>query len=459
MAMSNVSGISLFAGGLILPQLICAGCFIFIFLLCKKLTEALQFDSKVVNFTLLLAATLPLMKLPGFDYHPMGQFLFMLLLYLIYKQYDMRSTSNSILLIILASALVITHHYSSFVGVTCLFLFTVLFIIYRHFRVRSLKIHSQPHLTKDIHFANPQLWTIGIIMLIFLFLWWDNYALQIWPQLDRFLTRFIKILHLTMFEPYAPLSQLAPASLKPAWALTLLNLRDMVLVILTVIGFVTLWRNKTKSVAKPFIIVFLFSASLFLVLDLSINLTDPLRIVTYFLPLILFCAALSFNGLWELKRRFLSRALILALVVLFVFSSFIGFHAHRFTPAHYYDPEVDRLADAGDHPIDWKRVDNFFTDYLEYETFEKIAAEDIAITSLILPLNQHSKIQGIGVKDADIQGAQIIVAFRKFNIQTFRDAEILAWYDFSVTPAEWEKEIDMTANQIYNDGKFQIWRR
>jgi len=275
----------------------------------------------------------------------------------------------------------------------------------------------------------------------------------------RYLTSLGDIFKKTAFEPYVPLAQLAPSPLKPAWVLRLLNLRDIALVVSTIIGFILLWRSKTKTATKFFVTASLLVASAVLLFDLSINLTGP-RAVIYYLPVILFCTALFFNSLWRLKRRFLSRALILTLVILFVFSSFLGFHAHRFTPAYYYNPEIDRLADAGEHPIDWKRVGNFLTNYIGYESFQKIATEDVVILSLILPLEQHQKIQGIGIRrDADIEGSQIIVAFRNFNLQTAHDAEILGLYDFTVTPAEWKREIDMTANQIYNDGRFQIWRR
>ena len=402
-------------------------------------------------------ATFPfLMWPPAFAHQDMGTSLLMAIFYLLYKSYkqlSFRSVSNSTLLILLFFALVVTHHYTSFIAAVYLFLFPILILA-----SKPLSTRVKTGFLRKAGLRTP-FFTLAMIAVILLFMWWNSYAVWIWAKVGSVFTHTIDVLKRVAFSP--PVWEVQyPAHLIPGWAPPLLLLRDIAMLVPAIPGFILLCLRKTDAISKIFIVYSLVTAAVLFLFDTFVAWVTYYRMIFLFAPFIALCIAISYDKLYEVlkgKWRNLSTGLVVAVVVLFVFSSLTGQWAHRFTLAHFYDPEVSWV-EAGEHSTNWREVGEFLDEHMNYEEVDKIVTDDIYNLSLALPVERLGKIRSMQFKGADRTAETIVVAFRELRLPVFAGTGYPHWIDPEFEESKFRREMEEDFNLIYSDGWSKVWR-
>ena len=452
--LSFICNITPFNTTLILPWIFFLGMFLFAYLLLTKMEQDLHLNKRVTSFALLVMATFPfLMWPPAFAHQDMGTFLLMAIFYLLYKQLTVRSFSGSALLIVFIFALTVAHHYTSFVAVMYFFLLSFLILVGRYLSTR-VKWGLLPRAGLRIPF-----FTLAMIAVILLFMWWNSYAVWIWPKVAQILTHTIDVLKRVAFSP--PVWEVQyPAHLIPGWAPPLLLLRDIAMLVPAIPGFILLCLRKTDAISKIFIVYSLVTAAVLFLFDTFVAWVTYYRMIFLFAPFIALCIAISYDKLYEVlkgKWRNLSTGLVVAVVVLFVFSSLTGQWAHRFTLAHFYDPEVSSV-EVGEHSTRWRQVGEFLDEYMNYGEIDKVVTDDIYALSLALPAEQLSKIRAMQLKGADRTAETVVVAFRDLRPPGYSWIGYPHWMDPEFEESKFRLEMEEDFNLIYNDGWSKVWQ-
>lgn len=452
--LSQISNIAPFHITLILPWIFFLGAFLFAYLLLTKIQQDLHLNKRVTNFALLVMATLPFFMLPPtFEHQDMATFLLMAIFYLLYKQFMARLAIWSALLIVFIFALVITHHFTSFMAVAYLFLFSILILASKPLST----IVKTDFLRKAG--ARASFFTLGMIAAVLLFMWWNSYALWIWPKAAALLTQTVDMLKGLRFSP--PVWGVEyPARLIPGWAPPLLLLRDIAMLVPAIPGFILLCLRKTDALSKILIVYSLVSAAVLFFFDTFVARVTHYRMIFLFAPFVALCIAVSYDKLYEVlknKWRYLSTGLVTAVVVLFVFSSLTGQYAHRFTLAHFYDPEVSWL-EAGEHSTKWREVGEFLDEHMNYEEVDKVVTDSIYNLSLVLPVEQLGKIRAMQLKGSDRTAETIVVAFRELRLE-YMGVGYSHQMDPEFEESKFRQEMEEDFNLIYNDGWSKVWRQ
>jgi hypothetical protein len=447
----RVSSIDSFYITLMLTSIISAGSFIFVYLLIEKVRHALNLSVMVTFLALLIYATSPetIFWDIRFTHQNIGIFLLTAILYFICRSISKPNRKNSILIILSAISLVLAHHFTSFIAVFYLLLFSTFVVAGKYLTVKT-KIGANLFRSKRI----IVFWNIAVITSAFLFLWWNNFGTVIWPHIGSVLGRVMEIIKgIKGIEPFLT-EAYYPESLTPTWVSPLLISRDIILYIPTLFGFLYILKRKTKNPQEFFVLYSLVAFGLLFIVNLLIIYVEPYRIIMLSMPLVSLCTAIFYDKLNKQKHAL--RMLIAPIIVLMIFSSFVGLWAHRYVPAHLYDPSVNPI-DVGEHSTSYLRLKSFFDQYIAYENIDKILADDIFPLYVILPSNAYKKVERIAIEN--LAGVPMIVELR--------DQNLYEYYYFRSPPVKpWEAEplklklkysLETNFNLIYSDGDFRIW--
>ena len=214
-----------------------------------------------------------------------------------------------------------------------------------------------------------------------------------------------------------------------------------------IFGFGLLWLKKPDVPTKFFVLFSLAAGGLIAIIGyLAVPMDLILRIASLFAPFIALCFALS--CLWLASRwRYAPNAVAIVLALL-VFTALIAPWGSLWAPVHFYDPEVSRLQ-AGEHSTNWRHVDSFFDEHVDYVNVSQLQTDDILILSLIVPSGELSKTRSMQLTTVSISGNTMVVG--------------LKYLGTPVAPARYvELESRLKAETgyalIYNDGDHSIWR-
>ncbi|MCL0064803.1 hypothetical protein M1N84_02755 [Dehalococcoidia bacterium] len=433
------------------PHLFFLGIFIFAYLLLRKFEADFGVSYKVTGFALIALVVLPFLFIPPtFKYQEMATLLLLATFYLLYRQFSLSSAPNSVLLIITLTALVVTHHYTSAIGLLYLFLFSIFLTIGTSKLFVSKTQHGFFRITQPVY----SFFNVGIIMSIFLFLWWNNYAIIIWPYVASEIERLVYVFRELRFEPFYPLVQY-PDFLTPPWALVLLTMRNIILFTSIVLGFILIWLKKVPPRPKAFVLSSLIAAGLLFAGECFTHWILSYRTVFLFSPFVVFCFGIFYERLFEIKWKAISYVVITITIALLVFCGFTGQGNHRFIPAHLYDPKVTWIQ-AGEHPHNWERLKPFFAKE-PYNSVEQILTDNRFVLSLLLPLDKWDKIPHFRKQRVELSVPSLIVAFRDLCTWSYIGGPPVAGYG-ELELSEFRQEVDRRLHLIYNDGGFKVWR-
>jgi len=448
---SRITSINAFYNAFLLPFALFIGWFVITYSLLKTLKQDMGLDNFVINLALLVAATSPFLYQPPLFYHQdLGLFLLTLIFLISYRQIKLHSFQTSILMTLVAISLVIVHHYTSIIAMLYILLLPSLIFI-----IGMRKYQRFSKITSYVSFL-----TVGIIMMISIFLWWDNFAPVVWPFVRGRVSNFVNILKTGSFRsavPHGWETNLSPV-LTPNWAPVLLYLRDALTYIPVFMSFILLLIKSENAYPKLFIVSSLLVAAVPLSIDASFGLGVGVvyRAIPLFMPFFALCFGIFYQNFRNKQRR-ISIILIQNVIVLLVFSSLVGLWAHRWVPLHLYDPRVD-FTEAGEHSPSWQRMNKFFIRYVTYNDISQILTDNWYMLSLILPLEQHEKLQSINAKTVSLFGNTMTVSFRGLSVRSYILQILPDKSNPDFRKREFKKKLMTSSNLIYEDGKFRIWR-
>jgi len=477
-AVHRVCNFDAYTVALALPWVFAIVWFLLAYLLTSRLVRDLGLSEKVGNFALVVMVTSPFLLMPLlFKYTELALAYFTTILYLIYRGIITRSPSGSftIMFVILAGALVITHHHSAIISILYLVLFSSLGLVgkYLSSKTRSVLFPRPP----------PTIWPFAMaaIMFALLSLWVGLYATTFWPTLSSTAERSIEVLIPGVVTPevltpsavedsaevlttgapklelfvrmtYVPLL----VSLTPRWLLWLLLIREIVTYAPAIVGFILLWRKRIAALQKSFIIYSLAAAGVLFSIGLFITGLSSFRLIFMFAILIALSVAVFYHAP-KSKATHVFSGLRIVVVILLVFTSLLGLWGHRYAPVHLYDPSVSWVQ-AGDHPVGWTRMDRFFDKYVNYEDVDRIASDDWFVLSLIMPIDQFEKARPIERMKSGDHTDTFVMEFRELNTHSYITVDEPERYAPEFTEVNFRQKLEMTYNLIYNDNQFRLWR-
>ena len=458
MSLSQISGIDAFYVALLLPSIISISSFIFVYLFVEKIRKSIKIDTRVTPLALLIYATSPetVFWPMQFVRQNLGILFFTITLFLIsLSTINPRNTKYKALVIFFAMSLVIAHHFTSFIMVAYLFLFSALLVIGKYL--------AETKVGNKLFWSSPNFSTIGIALatFAFLFVWWDNFGSVIWPTIGSGIQHFIGVLMGIKEIKYIPTQAYYPNILTPPWVLSLLTLRDLLIYVPALFGLFLVTTKARKTAAKFFVI---YSTLVFGILFITDNLffrVETYRLVSLSLPFIALLNAISYNQLRKRLKPIWNVPIIVAIMAVLLLSSFIGLWAHNYAPLHIYDPSINYM-EVGERNTDFMRTNGFLNEKLSMSRFQRIWTDDAnTLVSLLDPID-YNKIKMLmpdSTHVLDPCGDDIVCAFKDLN----RYSHYAGTYSAIKSPQEAEvfrcelyRHLDKF-NLIYNDQKYKFW--
>ncbi|MHA1833106.1 MAG: hypothetical protein ACTSV7_03885 [Candidatus Baldrarchaeia archaeon] len=453
--LSQICSFQPFYTNFIIPELIWASMFLFLYLFLKIVELNPLLSKMILIFAILAFLTSTFSASPAsltIERQTLAWLFFFIILYITHNIiYKRHSASKNALLIIFAIALVIAHNYTSALMIMYLFLLSItIFIGY----VKSeLKQHGLSIPTVTL------LSTIGVIGFLSQFIWWNSHASGNWLLVEGYLRHMMEVLKTKTFE-FETIEFAYRLTPTPEWAVMVLHIRDFILIISTIIGFVIFLRMRIDFKQKYFITCSLIIGATLLLFDALLTWAAPYRIIALFLPFITLCMGTFYDNLlhnsYNTARRQVFKSLLIVIIVLLVFSSLIGFGMHRHTPRHFYDPSVSWLA-MGEHPMSWIRLKGFFTEHIVYGELDNVLTDDIYVLSLLMPLDYLNKMYPIVSRRAVLTDKTMIVAFRGLRPQSYIPQGMPWEYNPYFDEFNFRHNVVSNYRLIYNDGEYMIW--
>lgn len=464
---SQISGIDAFHISLGLPLLISITSFLFVYLIVEKVRKSLGLDMMVTNLALLIYAASPeaLYWQIQFVRQNLGILMLFATIYTFYLSSINLTNSRKYkaLAIFFAMTLIVTHHYTSFIMASFFFLFAAFQKISAHARVRRTRIRSKLFWTRPA----PAMATLGLFLLmsVFLFSWWNYFGTIIWPIVGAQITRLPHVFLGIQELEYMPMPAYYPKALTPIWATSLLVLRDILTYIPAFFGLFLLLFRKTKTRHEFFVIFSTLAFGLLFVIDNFALRIEMFRIFGMALPFVALLSAMFFTR-FEKKLKGIGRfSFVTTVLIVFVLASFTGLWGHKFAPIHLYDPSVNSV-EVGEKNVDFMRVNGFFSQKIQVNSFEAIwVDDDTPLVSLLQP-NEYNKIRSLSLDYIQVHATvrpsinELVCEFKDFNlysyssgayspIKTLEEAQTLRYelYQYS----------DNNLNRIYDDGKYRFW--
>lgn len=448
---SQVTGIPLFQASFILPLVMSSLSFVFVYVILKKIQNALNLTDTGILFGLLVFMSWPNLIFWSLQFGHMstGLMFFTILIYLVLRyQSETPSSQNTVLLILFSVSLILTHHLSSFIMVTYLILMAFIITI-GHYSRRISGLFSR---------SLNSMWFLAITVLALLILWWDSYATVIWPVFDGFLKAFIQVLY---YHAQNPLINVAsyPSSLTPLWATTLNYLRIILILGLAVLGFLAILKRKAHM-RYASQISFLSSTGLVLgilwILAFQSGAFEWTRIITYALPLL--CIYATFFVDHYVKKLKKSSIIISFFTILLVVSSFTGLWGVNFAPLDLYNPAVNS-ASVGEHNVDFAPVGLFLNKHVTFDNIGNISSDDPLLLLAIIPTGDYEKITALSPSDFN-PTSQVVVEFNGLDLYNYFNLNVVGTIqpkDIVPVSMQLSEALENQSNRIYDNSVSAIW--
>jgi len=462
---ADVLGIKLSLLPVILPTIFSLIGFLFVYLITDRLTADLKLNKVVVPLAVLFYAILP----EGINFSFSRQFaavpFVLVVFYLLHKYISHRDPRILALIILNAAAIVLTHHYTSFIFTVYLLLFAGLtfVLVLASRRAKPRWIGWVSNFRKEAAIIG----IVGLLLASGIFVWWNQVATAIQPLASGVTTGTVQTV-----MPGGPGIELYireghyAESLTPPWV-NLLWVRDFLIYTPVFFGFGWLIRKRFKvrgsemSAAFYFLILSLICLGVLLIFDLFVSHAAPYRIVILSLPFITFCSALAYVKLLS-KARWL-RWLTLAVLVFVIVNGFLGLWGHRHAPIYLYSSAVnlhefeETIAVSNRH----YELQQFISENALDQEAAAIFSDNNYLLYLMLPSEEYKKIGsdwrelGTELHNGIARGDDLLVIdFGAKSYYTFywtitgEEAEELR--------SQYRAQLEPNLNNIYTN-EFQIW--
>jgi len=451
----------------ILPTIFSFIGFLFVYLVADRLAIDPKLNKVIVPLSLLFYAISPEAIYFGFKFvrNSMAVVFVLAEFYLIYKYISQRDSRVLALIILNALAIVLTHHYTSFIFTAYLLAFAALAFV---LTLAQGKLRKHGWIAKLPEFRKEAviIGVVGIISVACVFGWWSQSGKIIEGTAGRVASQIQEMeVAPSILEAQYP-EQLTPSWVKLFWV------RDFMIYVPVFFGFAWLIRQKFKKMTLDlkegkgfyFWVLSLVCFGAFFLFELFISHVETFRIVLLGLPFIALCSAILYveilsHGRWLKWVTF-------AVLVFAITSSSLGLWGHRYAPIHLYcstvsSQEVGEATALDDRHYALQQFVN--ENGLDLQSNE-IMSDDNSLLYRLLPPEEYKKIgPGWGALTDELNnciyyGTESVVI--DFNISfyshycgTYSPVDVGAAGE---ARAEYRSELESNLNKIYDNG-FEVW--
>jgi hypothetical protein len=465
MVLSQISGVDAFYISLLLPSLISTTSFLFLYLLLERVRALLGLNDKVTALALLIYTASVEAKFWPMQF--VRQNLGILLLFATVYLFYLSTTSVTqkrlyrALALFFAMTLVMAHHYTSFISAGYFFVFYVFLVLGTYLGRAGIR---EKLFWKHPPFVARTL-GIGLVVSAFLIVWWDYFGTIIWPNVASGVLRLLQVFSGVRKLEYTPAPAYYPELLMPMWATSLLMLRDVLIYGGSFLGFFLVWIRTRKSHTKYFILYSTLTFGVLFLIDNFLFRVTPFRLMDLAAPFVVFLSAKFYSQLLCMPTKKMEdvwRPLsIIAILIVLILASFLGFWGHAFAPIHVYDPSINPI-EIGERNTDFMRVHSFFSQRIKVDDFQAIwADDDSSLVSLMQPENYDKiwRLEPNYIQKTLVQ-KELVCAFKDLNLYYYYSREyspISTIEQAQRVRYELYEYLDNRLLRMYDDGKYKFW--
>jgi hypothetical protein len=407
--LAQITGTNAFNVAMFLPLVLFAPLFIMSYALIKRLTNSIK-DSlpKLPLLCLALVICNPFFEIPPLFKYDFAAILLIIpsILVLSYLLENW-TTSGYFTVLLLSAGLTITHSYTSVLWV--IFVSVLVIIGYTNRRFRFMAKILRGYLLERDQLTHTRMRNLLIVILIMSLAWWSFVGIEVWGA-GRYLVEEVGIIYSILMSStgVSPFASSGLTILTPGWILWILQIRNVVLLLLLVLGTIALFIIRSKDSAGGRLkLMLLVTAVVTVFATLSFysggNIGPyayPSRILA---PLLGVISVLPFVLLVR-KRKTLARTLLVCVIGLLMFAAALGFWGNSYAPVYLYNGQVSPSS-FGEHPLIYSAVSHF-TQYLSHPTC--ILTNEEFVTSLSIPFNYWPITHGLWSANANPGCIEII---------------------------------------------------
>jgi len=464
---ADVLGIKISLLPIVLPTIFSLIGFSFIYLVADRLAIDLKLNKVIVPLSLLFYAIAPEAIYYGFKFvrNSLGLVFVLAEFYLLYKCISRRDPRIMALIVLNAVAIVLTHHYTSFIFTAYLLAFamltSVLAFLSGRLRVPGW-IAKLPRLRKEAVIIG----IAGLISVACIYGWWSQVGTII-RETTSGVTSQIKEVE---FAPFFLEAQY-PQQLTPPWV-NLFWARDFLIYVPVFFGSAWLMRQKFKKRTLDFneergfyfLILSLGCFGAFFLFELFISHVEPFRIVLLSLPFITLCSAMLYVKMLSHGRWL--KWLTFAVLIFVITSSFLGLWGHRYAPIHLYCSSINAQEVGEATPLDDRHyaLQQFISENQLDLKSEEILSDDNSLLYRLLPPEEYKKIgPGWGAVSVELDNCiandanPVVIDFgNRFYSHYGGHYALVELEAAEEARAEYRAELESNLNKIYDNG-FEIW--
>jgi len=248
--------------------------------------------------------------------------------------------------------------------------------------------------------------------------------------------------------------------LRPYPYIDLLTIRDIAIYLSVAISFLVFLKGvilRKKLTASGQFLLYSVTAlvAVFVVFEFLIYL-QPLRVLWFAAPFLALYAAFFYNRLFS-NRNAICRVVVVSLLCIVVFLSFLSPFARGYLPLYLYDPSI-RFEDVGNHNPLYPNVGPFVRDHVQIENFEAILGDDSGPLYILLPIESYPAIGHLYVFPEMINGTRVILfefmhlnpSFHHLPYIYQEKSDVLNNLD------SFKQQIMYRFNVVYDDGSSRI---
>lgn len=358
-----------------------------------------------------------------FKYQTIALLLMMIIFLIVFKTFDRqeKGIQLTLLMIINLFAIVIGHHITALVTITYLLLLVIIFTVISY-------------VIKDISLGKKLYRYVVIASFAFGFLWCMQFAIFVWPSIGSVLSRLIEFLKGLQSVEKTLILASYPNILRPTWGLASLWVRDALIYIPAVLGYLLVLKNLPRRNGFSYLIgISLTIFGMILLIDIMAIQIEPLRVVTYALPFLSIVSALFYGEV--IKKQMVVGAVVAVLAI----TGIIGQWGHNYIPLHLWNSNSMGTS-VGEHNPQFMYINEFVNQKLG--SYDLIFADDFSLLYALLNPEQYSKIRAIRTDRFDDQYKTVVISFRELEIYFY--AAMMAAASYGVQLDTYQEFIELS---------------
>jgi hypothetical protein len=313
---------------------------------------------------------------------------------------------------------------------------------------------------------SPAMVTFGMFLVtsVFLFLWFSVFGFKALSAVGAILERLVRLFSGIAEISYMPRAVYYPTILTPVWATLLLRLRDILTYAPVFFGFLLVLFRSPKSHPESFVIgSSLAFGLLFLLNDFLFNI-EAFRTFMLASPFVALLGAVFLVDVAKRTKRVGKTLFIAVILMILVFSSFVGLWGHNFAPLHIYDPSKQSI-EIGERNTDFMRVSDFFEQRVPINEYQVILVDDDPSLVHLLQPDDYVKIRRFDPSMpthslANMTTNELACELKDLNLYSYYSgpaSQIKDPLDAMAFRSELIEYLANSFNRMYDDGKYGFW--